>query len=287
MSKELLLNETADFWDLRAEEFEKSRSLNRVRTETEEALAYLENKNALKENFKVLEIGCGAGRLTIPVAKRVQSVVAVDISPKMIEATKRYAREEGVDNIEFLQMSWEKMKENRKAYYQKFDLVIAYECGAIKNRDSFYQLSEFAKKHVFVSLYAKRKDEYQLMVARKLFKVKKDKKRNFVFKIFEFLWNNGYYPEITYHDKAYSKILPLEIIARIYGEDFVKEKDSREKLIEATEKVYEFLEPFAIGGMITENVKAKAAWFFWSKNAGRKSSNDEKTPTYKENAQST
>jgi len=277
MSKELLLKETADFWDLRAEEFEKSRSLSRVQEETAEVMTYLENKNVLNKDFKVLEIGCGAGRLTVPIAKRVQSVVAVDISPKMIEASQKYAREEGIDNIEFIHLPWEKIREGYEAFYQKFDLVIAYECGAIKNRDSFYQLSEFSKKYVFVSIYAKRKDEFQLMVARKLFREKKDKKRNFVFKIFEFLWNSGYYPEISYHDKVYDKVLPLDIISRVYGEDFVKERDDREKLYEATEKVREFLEPYAIGGMITEKVKAKAAWFFWSKNVERKTNTEEKS----------
>lgn len=267
MSKELLLEETADFWDLRAEEFEKTRNLKRVQEETAEVIAYLESKNVLKKDYKVLEIGCGAGRITIPVAKQVQSVVAVDISPKMIEAAQRYAQDEGVDNIEFIQMPWEKLKEDCSQYYQNFDLVISFECGAIKNRDSFYQLSELAKKHVFVSIYAKRKDEYQLKVARKLFQVKKDKKRNFVFKIFEFLWNYGYYPEVSYHDKAYDKVLPLDIISRVYGEDFIKEKDDRQKLREATEKVRSFLEPYAIDGMITEKVKAKAVWFFWGKNS--------------------
>jgi SAM-dependent methyltransferase len=48
---------------------------------------------------KALEIGCGIGRLTIPMARRFADVVGVDIAPTMLSKLSTNAREAGLDNI--------------------------------------------------------------------------------------------------------------------------------------------------------------------------------------------
>ena len=53
----------------------------------------------------ILEYGCGAGRLAIPLARRAArnagSVTAVDRSPAMLEAARREAVDHGVSNVQF------------------------------------------------------------------------------------------------------------------------------------------------------------------------------------------
>ena len=53
----------------------------------------------------ILEYGCGAGRLAIPLARRsarnAGSVTAVDRSPAMLEAARQEAGRQGVSNVEF------------------------------------------------------------------------------------------------------------------------------------------------------------------------------------------
>jgi len=41
----------------------------------------------------ILEIGCGTGRLTIPIARECRRVVAVDASAPMLEVAKTKSRE--------------------------------------------------------------------------------------------------------------------------------------------------------------------------------------------------
>ena len=49
----------------------------------------------------VVEFGCGYGTFTIPAARIVDGTVyTLDIEPEMIEQTRRYAADAGVDNIE-------------------------------------------------------------------------------------------------------------------------------------------------------------------------------------------
>lgn len=48
-----------------------------------------------------LDFGCGAGRLTLPIARRAQSVTAYDIAPTMLAHARRNAERAGLHNITY------------------------------------------------------------------------------------------------------------------------------------------------------------------------------------------
>lgn len=59
----------------------------------------------LKPGMVVLDVGCGPGRVTIPVAKQVGNlgeVVAVDIQDGMLQRAREKARQENISNIRFV-----------------------------------------------------------------------------------------------------------------------------------------------------------------------------------------
>jgi 2-polyprenyl-3-methyl-5-hydroxy-6-metoxy-1,4-benzoquinol methylase len=61
----------------------------------------------LQPGMKVLDIGCGPGRLTIPLAKQVGpqgEVVAIDLQPGMLRRSQEKARAANLNNIRFLQV---------------------------------------------------------------------------------------------------------------------------------------------------------------------------------------
>ncbi len=56
--------------------------------------------NALTDPVStVLDLGCGSGQLSIPLSKDVESLVAVDISPRMIELLKSKLSDGGINNV--------------------------------------------------------------------------------------------------------------------------------------------------------------------------------------------
>ncbi len=52
---------------------------------------------------RALDFGCGVGRLLIPIARRVELAVGVDVAPAMLELCRGNAKAAGVDNIELLE----------------------------------------------------------------------------------------------------------------------------------------------------------------------------------------
>lgn len=61
---------------------------------------YLLEKYFINRDGKVLDLGCGTGRTTIPLFKQGYDVIGVDIVPKMIENAKKISREKGF-NIDY------------------------------------------------------------------------------------------------------------------------------------------------------------------------------------------
>ena len=64
----------------------------------------------LSSDMTVLDVGCGSGRLSIPLAKRVRHVTALDQAPAMLELTKQNAEAEFVENIKTVNVDWTKAR---------------------------------------------------------------------------------------------------------------------------------------------------------------------------------
>ncbi|MFW6046882.1 MAG: class I SAM-dependent methyltransferase [Candidatus Woesearchaeota archaeon] len=84
---------------------------------TEKEVDFLENEFNLKNNDKVIDLGCGAGRHSIELASRNYDVVGIDISEKMLNKAKKRAENKNVkDKITFkkgdLSLLYEKFKTN-------------------------------------------------------------------------------------------------------------------------------------------------------------------------------
>ena len=65
------------------------------------------SKIELNQDYTVLDIGSGPGRLAIPIAKRVKNVTAIDPSKSMLSYLRENMETEGVKNITYINKRWE------------------------------------------------------------------------------------------------------------------------------------------------------------------------------------
>jgi ubiquinone biosynthesis O-methyltransferase len=77
-----------------------------------------------ERNIKILDAGCGQGRLTIPLAKNGHQVTGMDLSPDVINLAEKYAKDANV-TIELLTGNIE--EDLIKFSPQQFDCVICLE----------------------------------------------------------------------------------------------------------------------------------------------------------------
>ncbi len=73
----------------------------------------------IADDTNVLEIGCGTGRVTFHLAKKVKTIIAIDLSDTMLEKA-RETQADGYENIEFIKADMTALDLNKK-----FDFIIA------------------------------------------------------------------------------------------------------------------------------------------------------------------
>lgn len=97
----------------------------------------------------VLDIGCGPGRITVPMAKRAKKVTSIDSSPAMLEFCKANAREAGLTNVTTKLLDWNEavLGDN----LEQHDIVIASRSVGMED---ILKLSSFAKKYVVTIIWS-------------------------------------------------------------------------------------------------------------------------------------
>ena len=86
----------------------------------------------LSKEDRILEIGCGTGNATIPLAAYVKEITAIDTSREMLDKAKEKAEKKGKTNIQFLKTDLMDLEEKAGSY----DAVAAYNVLLyMKNQD--------------------------------------------------------------------------------------------------------------------------------------------------------
>ena len=99
----------------------------------------------LSADDSVVDIGCGPGRLSVPVAKKVKSVTALDVSEEMLAKCMENARSEGVDNITPLRSNW--LSDDAVENVGKHDIAIASRSVGFSD---IVKINAIARKYVYI-----------------------------------------------------------------------------------------------------------------------------------------
>lgn len=134
------------FWDKRAPSFADH---------AKESLypdSFLEIMNP-DPSWTALDVGCGGGTISIPMAPMVKHITAVDFSPKMLGILKEEALKRQITNIDTIEASWTDNWDEKGI--KTYDVVIASRSIAVDNvQEAFTKLNNAARKRVIISTVA-------------------------------------------------------------------------------------------------------------------------------------
>ena len=187
---ERLSNKKNKDWDKAAPGFYK-------RTRKDDYQDALFDSLILDENDTVLDVGCGEGSVTIPIAKRVKKVIGLDSSTKMLEYLEKRANDNGIGNIETILRPIEEIK------YEDIgdvDIVICSRSlnGIIPIDKVLLELNKIADKYVFITVFGPENKKIEKDFDRELgIKTEDFPDYNYFFNI---LFNLGIYANIERFD---------------------------------------------------------------------------------------
>lgn len=132
-------------WDKAAVSFHK-------RAKKDDYHDLLFKKLILDEDDSVLDLGCGEGSITLPLARKVRKVTGVDSSQKMLELLNQRAEDNDIDNVETILKPLEEITYEEVGDY---DVVLASRSlnGIIPIKETLAEINKIANKYVFITLF--------------------------------------------------------------------------------------------------------------------------------------
>ena len=140
-----------NFWDQRAECYGKT-TFHGITTFSESAETKERNKLEKEEirkridfdkDRRIIDIGCGVGRITLALAKDVDFIVGVDYSQPLIDIASKKAEEVGLTNIEFICASSYNFQHN-----EKFDVAVILGLFSYMNDDNVVKTINNISRHL-------------------------------------------------------------------------------------------------------------------------------------------
>ena len=146
-------------WDNVAPKFKKRKGKNDYSKK-------LLEKIKLEPEDTVLDIGCGSGNITIPLAQKAKSVTALDISKKMLQLLEENALENGLNNINPLNRRLEDVVLNRDI--EPHDVVVASRSlnGVYNIKQVLEEINAIAKKYVYITLWGANNVKFQNEISK-------------------------------------------------------------------------------------------------------------------------
>lgn len=223
-------------------------------------LDLLEREGILNKEFTVLDIGCGTGTYTLPLAERVSHVYALDSAKEMINKMMEVARQESITNITAMNKSW-----YRCGFKSEFDLVFASFCPAIRDTTSLMKMHRASRQYLCYITACKEVDlfkEIRNHLWEKITGQPFGSYRSFdVVYPFNFLYTKGFNPSVRYlsHSIFYEDSIENQIIQ--YEKFFEIFTDLDKNKLKLT--IRRYLERRFKDAVIKTDITRKIAIMFW------------------------
>lgn len=222
----------------------------------QEIIGLLKKEGMATQESILLDIGCGPGTFTLPLARLAAHVFALDPAPKMLDTLMEDAGRQGLCNITPLCQKWEV-----SCFEREFDLVLASFSPAIRNAESLLKMHRASRKYCCLITSSgeenfKIRDELWKQLIGEPF-------HSNAFHIiypFNYLYSCGIRPQICSLRNFVCDDEPVEVLIDWYEKYFEMFVDLDSQ---AKETIRRYLERQAKGGMVTSETEKTFSIMWW------------------------
>lgn len=250
-------------WNKRAEHFGKDVEEERQRKKNEDFFNLLEEAGFNPAGARILDIGCGPGTLSIPLAQAGAHVTSLDIASGMLDRMKEIADREHL-SITPVECSWWTADIDVLGFRNSFDLVIASFTPGIKDVDTFDRMIACSKRFCYYSNFI-RKDPAKIpceIYTRILETIPQDNifASGFMYP-FMYVYTQGFHPIVKVTHKSEDRNQNWEEACE-KAIDYISLR--QELTLEIKEKIREYYKNASIDGLYRTHSEIFKGMMIWS-----------------------
>lgn len=263
-------NKNTRLWDQMAEAFS---DFTLESPDNNEILRLLTENGMLQREYRVLDIGCAAGKYAIPFAKCCREVVAVDVSANMLARAQENKKRFACENLHLIHSDWMDVDLEEIGGKESFDLVFANMSPGVSTPEALCKMMDVGRCWFYFGGSAGRRrlvnDRiYQLFDLR----LHTQANEHRIPQAFSQVWATGYRPQLAYTHSSTKMDMPLKKAVDYYEAALscvmnsvkMREPDGQE-----LRKLRAFLEEIAVDGVVHEEISGVIAALTWKKEYGR------------------
>ncbi len=226
-----------EFWDRIATTYDELENSSFYQEMVEEIIETMKQRGALSPENRVFDVACGPCNYAIRFAPLVKEVVALDISPKMIEKCKERIKKLGIKNIRLILEDWFRFETS-----EKFDTVFVSMTPILQDIQSIDRLLALAKKFLVIVHWAGvRQNLLYARIWKEVFNRELVWKKPGIIVVFNYLYTLGYAGDLRFFSGYWERKRPLEkelehILWKLDGEGIKVDEKSKKQILDILKK---------------------------------------------------
>ncbi len=253
---------SVEYWDKVSAGYDKDKKELGVQ-KLEKTMAFFRRKHLVFPGMKVLDIGCGTGRLATAFAGQGAHVVALDFSEGMLDRFRQELPKSLESNVDIRLEDWKTLDVRSLGWEKHFDLVIAFMSPAVSTPDSFFKMMSLSKNACAMRGWsAKRKHAILDVLWDKIMKQPLDDNPQSILYKINLLFSMNLFPDIVFDTIEWEQSVSLEEEMESQMAFFSKVSDMPEK--ELKDMILTYLETIVKDHKIVRTHKGSTLTAIWN-----------------------
>ena len=252
---------TQDFWDTMSRDYDKNFD-EEAKRRIEGLIDSLEKRGLFSSGMRVLDIGCGTGRLAIAMAGRGAEITALDFSQGMLDKLEENCPGKLERQITAVRDDWTALDIEQKGWKSAFDLVVAQMTPALRKPEGLEKLIAASRENCYLKAWAEKRRSMILDDIWRMF-AKEEPTRSqapFLFML-NALFACGYYPDIEFQSVEWDREQSIDDLQEQYISYATGMFDTDET--EIRHRIAGYLEKKADNGIIRDKTNGKTVQMMW------------------------